>query len=172
MALFFYTIKITHFKCISQLHLVNLELCRHLYVFEKLFMTQEDVSVPICSHFLFLPVRSRQQPTSVLFLSRFFFWTFHMNGIIQYVLFCISLSLSIMFLRFISVPFMCISSDGKESACNAGDLGSIPGLGRSFGEGNGNPLQYSCLENPWTKEPGGSPWGRRVGHDWATKHPP
>ena len=36
---------------------------------------------------------------------------------------------------------------GKESACNAGDLGSIPGLGRSSGEGNGNPLQYSCLEN-------------------------
>ena len=34
------------------------------------------------------------------------------------------------------------------SACNAGDLGSIPGLGRSPGEGNGNPLQYSCLENP------------------------
>ena len=40
------------------------------------------------------------------------------------------------------------SSVGKESACNAGDLGLIPGLGRSPGEGNGNPLQYSCLENP------------------------
>ena len=39
-------------------------------------------------------------------------------------------------------------SSGKESACNAGDPGSIPGLGRSPGEGNGNPLQYSCLENP------------------------
>ena len=38
-------------------------------------------------------------------------------------------------------------SDGKESACNAGDLGSISGLGRSPGEGNGNPLQYSGLEN-------------------------
>ena len=38
-------------------------------------------------------------------------------------------------------------SDGKESACNVGDLDSIPGLGRSPGEGNGNPLQYSCLEN-------------------------
>ena len=37
---------------------------------------------------------------------------------------------------------------GKESACNAGDLGSIPELGRSPGGGNGNPLQYSCLENP------------------------
>jgi len=39
-------------------------------------------------------------------------------------------------------------SDSKVSACNAGNLGSIPGLGRSPGEGNGNPLQYSCLENP------------------------
>ena len=39
-------------------------------------------------------------------------------------------------------------SDGKVSAYNVGDLGSIPGLGRSPGEGNGNPLQYSCLENP------------------------
>ena len=40
------------------------------------------------------------------------------------------------------------SSDGKESVCSAGDLGSIPGSGRSPGEGNGNPLQHSCLENP------------------------
>ena len=39
-------------------------------------------------------------------------------------------------------------SEVKASACNAGDLGSIPGSGRSPGEGNGNPLQYSCLENP------------------------
>ena len=47
------------------------------------------------------------------------------------------------------------SSAGKESACSAGDPGLIPGLGRSPGGGNGNPLQYSCLENPpWTEEPG------------------
>ena len=39
-------------------------------------------------------------------------------------------------------------SDGKASAYNAGDPGSIPGSGRAFEEGNGNPLQYSCLENP------------------------
>ena len=39
-------------------------------------------------------------------------------------------------------------SDGEESACNAGDVSSIPGLGRSPGGGHGNPLQYSCLENP------------------------
>ena len=45
-------------------------------------------------------------------------------------------------------------SDGKVSAYNVGDLGSIPGLGRPPGEGNGNPLQYSCLE-------GYSPWGHQ-----------
>ena len=39
-------------------------------------------------------------------------------------------------------------SDGKEFACNAGEQDSIPGSGRSPGEGNGNPFQYSCLENP------------------------
>ena len=50
----------------------------------------------------------------------------------------------------------------KASACNVGDLGSIPGSGRSPGEGNGNPLQYSCLENPtdrgaWWATPSYSP---------------
>ena len=45
-------------------------------------------------------------------------------------------------------PVMKSTSDGKASAYNVGDPGSIPGLGRSSGEGNGNPLQYSCLENP------------------------
>ena len=52
----------------------------------------------------------------------------------------------------LALPFFGIDfpggSDGKAFAYNAGDLGSIPGLGRSPGEGNGNPLQYSCLENP------------------------
>ena len=43
-------------------------------------------------------------------------------------------------------------SDGKASAYNEGDPGSVPGLGRSPGEGNGNPLQYSCLENPMDGE--------------------
>ena len=45
------------------------------------------------------------------------------------------------------------SSIGKESACSAEDLGSIPGSRRSPGEGNGNPLQYSCLENPMDSGP-------------------
>ena len=54
-------------------------------------------------------------------------------------------------------------TDGKESACNVGDLGSIPGSGRSPGEGNGYPLQYSLLENPMAEELGGlySPWGHK-----------
>ena len=46
-------------------------------------------------------------------------------------------------------------SAGKESTCTAGDLGLIPGLGRSPGEGKSNPLQYSCLGDPMTEEPGG-----------------
>ena len=51
-------------------------------------------------------------------------------------------------------------SEGKESACNAGDPGSVPGLGRSLGEGNGNRLQYSCLENPMDRGAWqASPWG-------------
>ena len=50
-------------------------------------------------------------------------------------------------------------SEVKASACNAGDLGSIPELGRTLGEGNGNPLQYSCLENPMDR-----------GAWWATVH--
>ena len=54
-------------------------------------------------------------------------------------------------------------SEGKASAYNAGDPGSIPGLGRSPGEGNGNPLQYSCLENPMDRGSvvGYSAWGRK-----------
>ena len=58
-------------------------------------------------------------------------------------------------------------SDGKEPACNAGDLDSIPGLGKSPGRGHGNPLQYSCLQNPLGQRSlaGYSPWGCIVGHD-------
>ena len=54
-------------------------------------------------------------------------------------------------------------SDGKASAYNAGDLGSIPGSGRSPGQGNRNPLQYSCLEKShgWRSLVDYSPWGRK-----------
>ena len=62
----------------------------------------------------------------------------------------------------------------QESACKAGDLGSIPGLGRSPGERNGNPLQYSCLENPMDRGawPATVHGIARVGHYLATKPPP
>ena len=54
-----------------------------------------------------------------------------------------------------------------ESACNVGEPGLIPGSGGSPGEGNGNPLQYSCLENPMDKEPGRLQFtgSQRVRHD-------
>ena len=55
---------------------------------------------------------------------------------------------------FVFLFFMDACSDGKESACNTGDLGSIPGLGRSPGGGHGNALQCSCLENSKDEEPG------------------
>ena len=63
-------------------------------------------------------------------------------------------------------------SYGKESACNVGDLGLIPGSGRCPGKGNGSLPQYSCLENPTDR---GARWdcsprGRRVRHDCTTKH--
>ena len=66
------------------------------------------------------------------------------------------------------------TSVGEESACNAGDPGSVLGPGRSPGEGNGNPLQYSCLENPMNR----GAWQAtvhgvaKVGHNLATKPPP
>ena len=66
------------------------------------------------------------------------------------------------------------SSVGKESACSVGDLGLIPGLVRFFGEGDGSPLQYSCLENPMDR----GAWRAtvhgvtRVRHDLVSKPPP
>ena len=66
------------------------------------------------------------------------------------------------------------SSVGKESACSAGDPVSIPGSGKLPGEGNGNPLQYSCLEIPMDK----GAWQAtvhgvtRVGHDFLVTKPP
>ena len=71
-----------------------------------------------------------------------------------------------------TLGFPC-SSVGKESACNAGDPGSIPASGRSLGEGNGNPLQYSYLENPMNR----GAWQAtvhgvaRVRHNLVTKPP-
>ena len=62
-------------------------------------------------------------------------------------------------------------SDSKESTCSVGDLDSIPGVGRSPGEGNGYPLQYSCLENSIDR---GAWWAtvhsQRIGHGWGNFH--
>ena len=72
---------------------------------------------------------------------------------------CINLKIGV------SLPYSGFSggSEGKESACNAGDPRSIPGLGRFPGEGNGNPLQYSCLEISHGQRSlaGYSPWGHK-----------
>ena len=59
-------------------------------------------------------------------------------------------------------------SDGEESACNVGDLGLIPGLGRSLGELSGNTLQYSCLEDSMDRDGQATVYGIAVRHDWAT----
>ena len=59
---------------------------------------------------------------------------------------------------------MCGVSDGKESACNTGDPGPIPGSGRSPGEGNVNPLQYSCLGNFMHR---GAWWAKKVAKSWT-----
>ena len=73
---------------------------------------------------------------------------------------------------YLTVPSLPKWLTGKESTCNVEDSGSIPGLGRSPGEGNGNRLQYSCLENPMDR----GAWQaivhrsrKRVGHDLVTK---
>ena len=63
------------------------------------------------------------------------------------------------------------SSVGKESACNTGDPGMIPGLGSSPGEGNGNPLQYHCLQNSMDRGAWQVHGIARVRHNLATKPP-
>ena len=77
-------------------------------------------------------------------------FTFTTNvGFVFYFIF-LNYSFTILFLAALGLCCFAFpdSSVGKESACNAGDLSSIPGSGRSPGEGNGNPLQYPCLGNP------------------------
>ena len=77
--------------------------------------------------------------------------------LLQYVYMCVCICICICICICVyGLPWWL---SGKESACNAGDLGLIPGLRRSPGEGHGNPLQYSCLENPMNREA----W-------WATVH--
>ena len=69
----------------------------------------------------------------------------------------------LIFKNLIVIEYTCVKGlprwlSGKESACNAGaagDMGLVPGSGRSPGEGRGNPLEHSCWRIPWTEEPGG-----------------
>ena len=83
------------------------------------------------------------------------------------------LNLGLLYCRQIVLPtqlqgkFFPGRADGKESACSMGDLVLIPGMGTSLGEGNGNPLQYCCLENSMDRVAwwGYSPWAHRVRHD-------
>ena len=69
---------------------------------------------------------------------------------------------ALLFPQLLAQDFPC-SSVGKEFVCNAGDPGSILGSGRAPGEGDGNPLWYSCLENPYGQRTlaGYSPWGHK-----------
>ena len=64
---------------------------------------------------------------------------------------------------FLQQQWASLVSQMVKTNCSAGDLGSVPRSGRSPGGGHGNTLQYSCLENPMTEEPGGlyRPWGRK-----------
>ena len=86
---------------------------------------------------------------SYLFLSSLLRFIIKHSPNCQTSLHFINLSLSALIWSFLmpSIFTNFCGLDGKESACSAGDPGSIPGLGRSPGEGNGNPRQYSCLEN-------------------------
>ena len=61
---------------------------------------------------------------------------------------CISYRTLVDLSYLILIGVSLVAQEGKESACNAGDPASVPGLGRSLGKGNVNPLQYSCLESP------------------------
>ena len=71
---------------------------------------------------------------------------------------------------FVAITVASLVAVGKESACNTGDLGSIPGLGRFPGEGNGNPLQYSYLDRETWRDIVHRV--TRFGHDLTTKPPP
>ena len=122
------------------------------------------------SVFLALTVNGNGNYFKWVFIHHFLEWLLSWSKLHRQIVFQFSFVYINRFSHILSIG----SSVGKESACNAGELGSIPGLGRSPGEGNGNPLQYSCLENPMDR---GTWWATvhgvtRVEHDLATKPPP
>ena len=77
-------------------------------------------------------------------------WGGLLPSLLRSLISCFHVSLTWLY-RFPGLPWRLSCN---KSACSAGDMGSIPESGRSPGEGNGSPLQYSCLRNPWTEEPG------------------
>ena len=144
----------------------------HHNQFENFFLSfSKEISYTLAVILIPRQFPRPKQPLVIMSLWIFLFWTSHTNKIIHYVIFCDwPLSLRIMLLRFIHVVawistfFLLITeyflykyttlysfphgSDSKESTCNVGDLGSIPGSRRSPREANGYPLHYSGLENP------------------------
>ena len=132
-------------------------------LFTGMFLASGIASLSLS--FLIYTVGTRKTPHSVLWVKRSTEEMSHKqdNSYYDY------LDLFKFIFLFVGFPGI---SEGKESACSVGDLGSIPGLGRSPGREHGNPLQYSCLENLHGQSSlvGYSPWGHRVGHDWMTKH--
>ena len=127
----------------------------------------EVIPLLLCNDFLY--------PWQFYFLWNWFclklIWYFPLNFLSELTLH-VFLCPFIFNLRVFLYWYFLHSPVSKESACNEGDPGLIPGSGRSPGEGKGNTLQYSCLENPMDR----GAWQAtvyavvRVRHDWATKH--
>ena len=100
-----------------------------------------------------------------------YLWPCGLGGPISWILWKVTVRITWVFNKWQSCRASLDGSDGKESTCYAGHLVSIPRSWRSPGEGYGNPLQYSCLENLHGHRSlvVYSPWGHRVRHSWATK---
>ena len=113
--------------------------------------------ISIISQSFFVPFVANSNLLSSILCQPLIYFLFRMSLIWNYTVYnllCPSLNIIISccyvyqcFLLLLSSILLNGGSDSKEPACNAGDLGSIPGSGRFPGEGNGYPLQYSCLEN-------------------------
>ena len=125
----------------------------------KIYFSFVTIWLTSFNHFALPPTLSCLITTTMFSVSVcFFVWFIHLFCFVCFISFFI-LYIWVKSYSFCLFPsdLFCVgfpgSSDGKESACKTGDLGLIPGSGRSPGEGNGNPLQYSCLENSMDREP-------------------
>jgi len=122
------------------------------------------------SHLITVGLTSMHEWTLVFSLTKSLFLMFLKSTVFEC---CSSISFSVKpcFLNILTQGFSG-GLVGKETACNAGDLDSIPESGRSPGEGNGNPLQFSCLGNPMDRGQVTVHGVITVGHDLVTKPPP